>query len=261
MDFELDSTVALVTASTSGLGLASAEALAAEGANVAICGRDGERLNEARETVDDVGSGDVLAVQADITDGEDIERLVGETVEAFGGLDHLVTSAGGPPSGAFLDIPTEEWYAAYDLLVMSAVRTLSAAHPHLAASDAGTWVAITSTSVREPIEGLVLSNAVRRGVTGLVETVAREFAPDIRANAVLPGSHETPRIEELVEAGVERGDYENYEEGLADWSDDVPVERVGDPRELGDTVAFLSSARASYITGTALPVDGGTLRG
>ncbi|WP_049998056.1 SDR family oxidoreductase [Halococcus sediminicola] len=261
MDFELDGNTALVTASTSGLGLASAEALAEEGANVAICGRDGDRLDAARETVAGAGTGDVLAVQADITDGDDIERLVAATVDELGGLDHLVTSTGGPPSGAFLDIPEDEWYAAYDLLVMSVVRTLSAAHPHLAASDAGTWVAITSTSVREPIEGLVLSNAVRRGVTGVVETVAREFAPAIRANAVLPGSHETPRIEELVEAGVERGEYSSYDEGLADWSDSIPLERVGDPRELGDAVAFLSSARASFITGTALPVDGGSLRG
>ena len=261
MDFELDGNTALVTASTSGLGLASAEALAEEGANVAICGRDGDRLDAARETVAGAGTGDVLAVQADITDGDDIERLVAATVDELGGLDHLVTSTGGPPSGAFLDIPEDEWYAAYDLLVMSVVRTLSAAHPHLAASDAGTWVAITSTSVREPIEGLVLSNAVRRGVTGVVETVAREFAPAIRANAVLPGSHETPRIEELVEAGVERGEYSSYDEGLADWSDGIPLERVGDPRELGDAVAFLSSARASFVTGTALPVDGGCLRG
>jgi len=261
MDLELDGNTALVTASTSGLGLASAKALAAEGANVAICGRDTDRLDGARETVAGVGTGDVLAVEADITNADDIERFVDETVAEFGGLDHLVTSAGGPPSGTFLDIPEDEWYAAYDLLVMSVVRALSAAHPHLEASDAGTWVAITSTSVSEPIEGLVLSNAVRRGVTGVVDTVAREFAPEIRANAVLPGSHETPRIEELVEAGVERGEYDSYEEGLADWSDGIPLERVGDPRELGDAVTFLSSARASFITGTALPIDGGTLRG
>lgn len=257
MDLELDGNTALVTASTSGLGLASAKALVAEDANVTICGRDEDRLAAARETVESAGTGDVLAVQADITNPDDIENLVAETVEAFGGLDHLVTSAGGPPSGVFLDIPESEWYAAYDLLVMSAVRTLTEASPYLAESDAGTWVAITSTSVREPIEGLVLSNAVRRGVIGLVETVAREFAPEIRTNAVLPGSYETPRIEGLVEAGVERDEYDSYEEGLADWSSGIPLERVGDPRELGDVVAFLSSARASYLTGTALAVDGG----
>lgn len=257
MDLELDGDTALLTASTSGLGLASAKVLAREGANVAICGRDSDRLETAAKAVDDAGPGDVLGVRADITDPDAIEELVDETVDAFGSLDHLVTSAGGPPSGAFLDLPTEEWYAAYDLLVMSAVRTLTAAHPHLAESDAGTWVAITSTSVREPIEGLVLSNAVRRGVIGLVKTVAREFAPEIRSNAVLPGSHETPRIEGLVEAGVERGEYDSYEEGLADWSSGIPLDRVGDPRELGEAVAFLSSSRASYITGTALPVDGG----
>ena len=260
MDLELDGNVALVTASTSGLGLASAKTLASEGADVAICGRDETRLSDARESVAAAGAGDVLALSADITDPTDVETLLSETVETFGGLDHLVTSAGGPPSGSFLDLPEAEWQAAYDLLVMSAVRTLSEAHPHLEASDAGTWVAITSTSVREPIEGLVLSNAVRRGVIGLVKTVAREFAPEIRANAVLPGSYETPRIEGLVEAGVERGEYGSYEEGLADWSDGIPLERIGDPRELGDVVAFLSSARASYLTGTALPVDGGRTR-
>ncbi|HET7324593.1 MAG TPA: SDR family NAD(P)-dependent oxidoreductase, partial [Halococcus sp.] len=229
MDFELDGNTVLVTASTSGLGLASAEALAEEGANVTICGRNEDRLENARETVENAGSGEVLAVQADITDPADIENLVSETVAAFDGLDHLVTSAGGPPSGAFLDIPESEWYAAYDLLVMSAVRVLTEAQPYLEASDAGSWVAITSTSVREPIEGLVLSNAVRRGVIGLVKTVAREFAPEIRANAILPGSYETPRIEGLVEAGVERGEYDDYEEGLADWSSGIPLDRVGDP--------------------------------
>jgi NAD(P)-dependent dehydrogenase (short-subunit alcohol dehydrogenase family) len=260
MDLGLAEETALVTASTSGLGLASATALAGEGANVAICGRDEERLDAARETVAAAGPGAVLAVRADITDPDTVTALVAETVERFGGLDHLVTSAGGPPSGPFLDTDDADWEAAYDLLVLSAVRTLREAHSRLEASDAGTWTAITSTSVREPIEGLVLSNAVRRGVVGLVKTVAREFAPEIRANAVLPGPHETPRIEELVEASVERGEYDSYEAGLNDWASDVPLGRVGEPRELGETVAFLSSDRASFVTGTALPVDGGRTR-
>ena len=115
-------------------------------------------------------------------------------------------------------------------------------------------------SVREVIDDLVLSNSVRRGVIGLMKTLSREFAPAVRTNAVMPGAHETGRIEELVEAAVERGDHPDYEAGLADWSEGVPVERVGEPRELGETVAWLSSDRASYLNGAAVPVDGGATR-
>lgn len=260
MDLELEGNTALVTASSSGLGLASATALAREGANVTICGRTEERLEEAGAHVEEHAFGDVLTRQADITDPDDVSDLVQTTVDAYGGLDHLVTSAGGVPSGPFLETSERDWYGAYDTLVMSAVWTLEEAHPHLVESEAGSWVAITSTSVREAIDDLVLSNAVRRAVIGLVKTAAREFAPDVRANAVLPGAHETPRIEELVEQALERGEYDSYEAGLASWADDVPLGRVGDPAELGDVVAFLSSERASYVTGTALPIDGGRTR-
>ncbi|GAD52251.1 3-oxoacyl-[acyl-carrier protein] reductase [Halarchaeum acidiphilum MH1-52-1] len=259
MHFELDDQTALVTASTSGLGKASATALAAEGANVVLCGRDEERLDAAIEDVRGEATGDVEGVSADITDPDDVEALVDATVETFGGLDHLVLSAGGPPSGPFLDIDEADWYDAYDLLVMSAVRAVKAAHPHLSESDAGTVTAITSTSVETPIGGLVLSNAVRRGVIGLVETLAVELAPDVRANAVMPGPFETPRIEELVEQSVERDEYADYETGLADKATGVPMDRVGAPRELGDVVAFLASERASYINGVSLPIDGGRL--
>ena len=260
MDFGLDGNAALVTASSSGLGRASAKALAAEGANVTICARGAEKLEDAKREIDAAGDGDVLTVECDITDPDEIEALVEATVEEFGGLDHLVTSAGGPPSGPFLDTTERDWYEAYDLLVMSAVWLTKAAHPHLVESDAGTVVNVTSTSVREAIDGLVLSNAVRRGVIGLMKTQAREFAPDVRVNAVLPGAHETPRIQDLVEAAVERGEYDTYDEGLAAWSEDIPLDRVGDPRELGDAVAFLSSDRASFVNGVAMPVDGGRLR-
>ncbi|EFW93669.1 short-chain dehydrogenase/reductase SDR [Haladaptatus paucihalophilus DX253] len=260
MDLGLEGNTALVTASSSGLGLASAKALAREGANVVICARSEDGLASAEEEIADLGGGDVLAVPTDITDPDEIEALVEATVEEFGGLDHLVTSAGGPPSGPFLDTLERDWYAAYDLLVMSVVWLTKRAHPHLVESDAGTVVNITSTSVREAIDGLVLSNAVRRGVIGLMQTQAREFAPDVRVNAVLPGAHETPRIQDLVEAALERGEYDSYEEGLADWASDIPMGRVGDPMELGDTVAFLSSERASFVNGVALPIDGGRLR-
>jgi NAD(P)-dependent dehydrogenase (short-subunit alcohol dehydrogenase family) len=260
MELDLEGNTAVVTASSSGLGLASATALAREGANVAICGRNEDRLEDAAAHIEGHAFGDVLTRRADITDPDDVVDLVETTAEAYGGVDHLVTSAGGVPPGRFLDTTERQWYEAYDTLVMSAVWSIEAAYPYLDESDAGTVVSITSTSVREAIDGLVLSNAVRRAVVGLVKTVAREFAPSVRANAVLPGAHETARIEELVEDAIDRGEVDSYDAGLADWAADVPMGRVGDPAELGDVVAFLSSDRASFVNGVALPVDGGTLR-
>jgi NAD(P)-dependent dehydrogenase (short-subunit alcohol dehydrogenase family) len=260
MDLGLEGETALVTASSSGLGKASAASLLAEGANAVICGRSEETL-EAAESELEAHPGEVVGVQADITDPDDIAALVEATRAEFGGIDHLVTSAGGPPSGPFIETPEEAWYDAYDLLVMSVVRLLKHTHDDLVASDAGTVTAITSTSVAEPLESLVLSNAVRRGVTGTVETVAREWGPDVRANVVLPGSHETTRLSNLAEQAVERGDFESYEAALADRSEGVPLQRVGQPRELGDVVAFLASERASFVTGASIPVDGGWLRG
>ncbi|WP_254765882.1 SDR family oxidoreductase [Salinilacihabitans rarus] len=260
MDLELDGNAALVTASSSGLGFASAAALAREGADVTICGRDEDRLDDARDRLEAEAAGEVLAVPADLTDPDDVAALVDATVEAFGGLDHLVTSAGGPPSTTFLETSGRQWYEAYDLLVMSVVWTVESAHPHLLESDDGSIVCITSRTVREVADGLLLSNAVRRAVIGLVKTLSREFAPEIRANAVLPGTIETPRIEELIEARVARGSYADYDEGLAEMAADIPMERIGDPRELGEVVAFLSSPRASYVTGAEVPIDGGSLR-
>jgi len=260
MDLGLDGNVALFTASSSGLGFACADAFAREGAHVAICGRDAKRLDDARANLESVGDGEVLAVRTDITDADELTDLVDETVETFGGLDHLVTSAGGPPSGPFLDTTDEDWQDAYDLLVMSVVRATREAYPHLKESDAGTVVNITSRSVQEVIDGLVLSNSVRRAVIGLMKTQAREFAPNVRVNAVLPGAHETSRIEELIEQSVDRGEFDSYDEGRADWAEGVPLERVGDPEELGETVTWLSSEAASYVNGAAVPVDGGSLR-
>lgn len=260
MNLDLTGNAALVTASSSGLGKASAKALAREGANVTICARGADDLEAAREEVDAVGDGDVLAIQADITDPDDVAMLVEQTVEEFGGLDHLVTSAGGPPSGPFLDTSEQDWYTAYDLLVMSVVWLAEESYPHLVESDAGSIVNITSRSVAEVIDGLVLSNSVRRAVIGLMKTLSREFAPDVRVNAVLPGAHETSRIEELIEQAIERGEYDSYEEGRADWATDVPLERIGDPDAFGDAVAFLTSPRASFINGAALPIDGGSSR-
>ncbi|MFD1633673.1 SDR family oxidoreductase [Haloplanus ruber] len=257
MDLELDGTSALVTASSSGLGKASARALAREGANVVVNGRDENRLSATVSELNDVGDGEVIGVQGDLTEAADIEHLVERTVEAFGGIDSLVTSAGGPPSGPFLDTTDQDWYDAYDLLVMSVVRTVREAAPYLEKSAEGTITCITSRSVKEAIDSLVLSNSVRMSVVGLEKTLSQELAPAVRANTVLPGPHETSRIEDLIEQAIERGDYDSYEEGLADWAEGNPLERIGDPMELGDTVAFLSSPRAGYINGVALPIEGG----
>ena len=258
MDLQIEGNVALTTASSGGLGLASAAALAREGAHVAVCGRTPDRLDAARDRLESTGDGDVLAVETDLTERAQVEAYVEAVAEEFGGIDHVVTSAGGPPSGGFLDVDDDAWYGAYDTLVMSVVWTTRFAYPHLRESGSGSVVAITSRSVREVIDDLVLSNAVRRAVVGLVKTQAREFAPAVRVNAVLPGAHETARMEELIGDAVDRGEYETYEAGLDDWSVDVPLGRMGDPDELGDVVAFLASPRASYVTGTALPIDGGS---
>jgi len=257
MELGIEGNTALITASSSGLGNASARALARNGANVVVNGRDEERLEEGAERVRDVAEGEVVGVQADISEKGAVEDLVDTTVEEFGGIDHLVTSAGGPPSGPFLETTDEDWYEAFDLLVMSVVRAVREAEPHLRKDDGGTIVNVTSRSVKEALDSLVLSNSVRMSVIGLEKTLSKELAPEVRANAVLPGPHETSRIKELVEQGVERGDYEDYEDGMDDWSQGIPLERVGEPRELGDTVAFLSSERSSYINGVAVPVDGG----
>jgi len=256
MQSKIASNVALVTASSSGLGRVATVALAERDANVVMNGRNEDRLDDAVAEISQVGKGDVVGIPGDLTDPDDIERLMSMTVEEFGGLDHLVTSAGGPPSGPFLETADDDWYHAFDLLVMSVVRLVREATPYLRDSG-GTIVNITSRSVKEAIDSLVLSNSVRMAVIGLEKTLSKELAPEVRANAVLPGPHETSRIRDLVEQAVERGEYDSYEEGLDSRGADIPVGRIGEPSELGEAVAFLSSPRSSYINGVAIPVDGG----
>ena len=259
MDLDIDGNAAIVTASSRGLGRAAATALVREGVDVVINGRDPDRLEETAAALEnEAPTGTVVIPHAgDITEASVPPALVDRAMNECGRLDHVVTSAGGPPSGPFLDIEIEAWYEAYELLVMSVVRLCHAAHPALEAGDGGTIVTITSRSVKEAIDSLVLSNAVRMGVIGLEKTLSKEFAPEIRANAVLPGVHRTGRIEELIEQAIERGDYESYDEGLADWSGHIPLDRLGDPMELGNTVAFLCSPRSGFINGAAIPIDGG----
>jgi NAD(P)-dependent dehydrogenase (short-subunit alcohol dehydrogenase family) len=243
MDLGLAGNAALTTASSSGLGKASATALAREGANVVVNGRDEDRLAEAVEEIEAVADGRVLGVRGDLTDPDDIERLVERTAQAFGTVDHVVTSAGGPPRYRFPEAADRDWYEAYDLLVMSVVRLLREAEPHLQA-DGGSVVHITSISIKEANHTNVLSSSVRAGVEGIRKTLSEEFAPDVRVNSVLPGLFLTARREDPGDPGVD--------------TRDIPLGRMGDAREMGEVVAFLCSERASYLTGAAIPVDGGT---
>ena len=258
MDLDIEGNAALVTASSSGLGKASATALAREGVNVVLNGRDEERLDDAAEEVRETATGDVATRVGDLTDREAVEGLVEHTVSEFGGLDHLVISSGGPTRLRFGETTDEDWYQAYDLLVMSVVRAVRAAEPHLREGDGGTIVNITSRVVKEATPTNVLSSSVRMAVIGLEKTLTEEFGPDIRANAVLPGAHRTPRITDGAEAAVERGEYDSLEDALAERGEGVPLGRIGDPMELGNTVAFLSSPLSGYINGQSIVIDGGS---
>lgn len=257
MQSTIDGNSALVTGSSSGLGKASAKALVKRGVNVAINGRNSSRIEDTVAELEGAGPGNVVGITGDLTHANDIEELVNQTVTEFGSLDHLVTSVGGPPSGPFLETTDEDWYNAYDLLVMSVVRLVRESADHLKSNGGGTIVNITSRSVKEAIDSLVLSNSVRMSVVGLEKTLSKELAPEVRANTVLPGPHETSRTEDLIRQGVERGDYEDYESGLDARSEGIPLGRIGDPMELGEVVAFLCSERSSYVNGVAIPLDGG----
>lgn len=259
MDLGIANDTAVVAASSTGLGYASARALAEEGVNVLINGRNEESLENAAESIRETAAGDVITHPGDLTKPDDISALIERAVTEFGGIDHLVTNAGGPPSGPFIDMTDEDWYGAYDLLVMSVVRLVRAASPYLE-DGGGTITCITSISVKEAVDDLVLSNSVRMGVVGLEKTLSREFAPEVRANTILPGAHATDRMEYLIQAAVDRGDYKRYEESKAAWTDDIPLDTMGDPRRFGQIVAFIASDVASHINGEAITVDGGTSR-
>jgi 3-oxoacyl-[acyl-carrier protein] reductase len=196
----------------------------------------------------------------DITHPDVPATVVDRAVEEFGGLDHLVTSAGGPPPGLLLDTDDEDWYDAYDLLIMSVVRAVRAAADHLREDGGGSFVAITSRTVKEASNSIVLSNSVRMAVIGLQKTLSRELAPEVRSNAVLPGSHETQRVRNLSEAAVERGEYADYDAAIASREADVPIGEIGDPQDFGNTVAYLCSGNTGYVNGVSLLIDGGANR-
>jgi 3-oxoacyl-[acyl-carrier protein] reductase len=241
VDLGLKGRTALVCGASSGLGLASAEALAAEGANVTMFAR---RRDVLEREADRIGA---LAVRGDVSLPQDLERVVATTLEAFGGLDILVWNSGGPPAGTGTEVTPDALEQAVELMLTPAVRLVGLCLPHLDRSDGGRILAITSLAAKEPTAHLALSNSLRPAVTGWLKTLATELGPrGITVNCVAPGRIATPRLEYLYPGGPS-------EEHLAD----IPLRRWGEPREFGDVVCFLASERARYVSGQTIVVDGG----
>lgn len=253
--------VVLVTAASQGLGYATALQLAREGAKVAICSRDEGRIQAAGQAIKAETGQSVISIAADVTQAADVQRLIAQVADSYGRLDVLITNTGGPPSAGFDAIDDTAWSKAIDGIIMSAVRLIREALPHLRRSDAGCILTITSTSVKQPIQNLVLSNSLRLAVIGLTKSLALELAGDgIRVNSILPGWTETERVQELLESRAERSG-RSVEEEKQKQAAETPLGRMASPQEFADVATFLCSPRASYLTGVMLPVDGGALRG
>jgi len=260
MDTGLRGKVALVCAASKGLGRAAAHALAREGAHVAICARGADALHEAAATIARETGAEIFPIVADVAVAADTERVVSDAVKRFGGLDVLVTNAGGPKSARFEALTDADWLAAVDLTLMSTVRLIRHAIPHLRARGGGRIVNITSVSVKQPIDNLVLSNSLRAAVVGLAKTLSLELAKDrILVNSVAPGYTRTDRVLQLAQAGADREGVD-VQTMLERQGRNAPLGRIGEPEELAALIVFLASDRASYITGTTIQVDGGATR-
>jgi 3-oxoacyl-[acyl-carrier protein] reductase len=244
MDLQLRGRTAIVCGASEGMGLAIAEALAEEGTNVVMFARRPEPLEREASRLGG------LAVPGDVTSAEDLERLVQATVAAHRGIDILVNNSGGPPRTAAVGLTPEQVESAAQLLLVSVVRLTGLCLPYLERSEAGRIVNVTSSTVKEPSDNLVLSNAVRPGVIGWAKTLSREVGTHgITVNSIAPGRIDTARIREVFPDGPTEADLQT-----------IPLRRLGSPREIGDVVAFLCSPRASYVTGTVIPIDGGLIR-
>ncbi len=260
MDLMLKGKIALVTAASRGLGYATARALAQEGANIALCARNETTLKEAAQHLARETGVIVLPVVADIAHAADIRRLVDETITQFQRIDMLFINAGGPMPGHFLDLTMEQWDAGIQLTIQSAIRLAYAVVPLMRDQGGGSILANTSVTVRQPLDGLTISNALRTAVVGLVKTLSIELGADnIRVNAIAPGWTRTERVDEILRARTEHNST-TLEEEAAKIVTEVPLHRMADPVEFARAAAFLLSPAASYITGVTLLVDGGMAR-
>jgi 3-oxoacyl-[acyl-carrier protein] reductase len=261
MDYQLRGRVALVNAASRGIGRGIAEGLAAEGVRLVISSRDQAAVTATAKQIAEQYGAEVVPIAADVSRADSASRLVDVAVQRFGGLDILITNSGGPPGGTFDDFDDAAWQHAFDLLLLSVVRMIRAALPHLRASGNARIVNVASSAVKEPIPGLILSNSLRAGVAGLAKTLSRELAPEqITVNTVLPGRILTDRLREPFfeparEAGIDVDDL-----ARAEVSTEVPLGWLGEPVHLANLVTFLCSPAAAYLTGLAIPVDGGRFR-
>ncbi|MCA9770975.1 MAG: SDR family oxidoreductase [Myxococcales bacterium] len=260
MDLALRGRRALVCAASKGLGRASAEALAAEGARVAIVARAPEPLEAAAREIHAQTGAEVIAIPGDVSDGADIERLHAEALGRLGGVDILVNNAGGPPPGRFVDFDDAAWRSAFELNLLSAIRLTRLVLPAMQAQRWGRIVNITSIAVKQPIPHLILSNTVRVGVVAFAKTLAPQVAADgVTINNVCPGIHRTDRVRKLAEATARPG--ETADACLARMGEELPMKRLGEPAEFGGLVAFLCGGPAAFITGATIQADGGAYAG
>jgi 3-oxoacyl-[acyl-carrier protein] reductase len=261
MDFGIKGRVALVAAASRGLGRAVALRLAQEGAAVAICSRDEKRIAAAAAEIAEETGSRVKGYRCDVTDAASVRELVTRVREELGGVAVLVTNAGGPPAGLAADFGPDDYRKSVELNLMSTITLVYEVLPFMKEKKWGRIVAVTSVAARQPIENLILSNTARAGVLGFLKTLSAQVARDgITVNSVCPGYTKTERIEELAQAFVAagRGSIEDF---YGNIETQVPAGRMGTPAEFANVVAFLASAAASYVTGVALPIDGGYVRG
>jgi len=261
MDLGLKNKIAVVGGASKGIGKATALGFAREGAKVAICARDPEILQATAEEIRRETSAEVLPIPGDLSQSEAVERLIDETVKHFGTVHVVVANTGGPPLGGFGNMSDADWENAFALNFLSTVRLIRKALPHMEKQQWGRIISVMSMSVKEPIDGLILSNGVRPAVVGMAKTLSREVGKhNITVNTVLPGRILTDRLRSGIMARAQRGN-KSIDEALQDSAADVPLRRIGDPQEMANVIVFLGSEAASYVNGVSIQVDGGLVRG